>query len=142
MKNNLVAGAVGFLFALGLGISGMLQPAKVLAFLDIFGAWDPSLLFVMAGAIGLHAPLYRLARGRATPVFSPEWHVPTSREITGALVVGSFLFGVGWGLAGFCPGPALVSLFVLQREPVYFFLGLLLGMISFRVLNARFPLRR
>lgn len=142
MKNSWVAGSVGFLFALGLGISGMTQPAKVIGFLDIFGSWDPSLAFVMIGAIGVHFFTYRLIRRRKQPIFSHQWHVPENRKITPSLAVGSTLFGIGWGLAGYCPGPALVSLATGQLR-IYLFVGaMIVGMGLFRVLDARFKFKR
>ena len=105
-----VATIAGVLFALGLVISGMTTPAKITAFLDIGGAWDPTLAFVMAAAIGVHAPLARVARGRRAPLFDTAFHWPTLRTIDPALAAGAVIFGVGWGLSGYCPGPALVSL--------------------------------
>lgn len=117
-----IALVAGVLFALGLVISGMTTPAKITAFLDVGGAWDPSLAFVMAAAIGVHAPLVRLARGRRTPLFDSAFHWPTLRGIDPALVGGAVIFGVGWGLSGYCPGPALVSLGT-GTLPVLVFVG-------------------
>ena len=105
----LPAVAVGALFALGLAISGMADPARVRGFLDLFGDWDPTLAFVMAGAIGVYAPLRLLAKRRTHPVLATQFHEPTRRQIDPKLVGGAALFGVGWGLSGYCPGPALVS---------------------------------
>lgn len=137
-----IAFLAGLLFALGLGISGMTSPAKVLAFLNLRGAWDPSLLFVMAGAILVYGVGYRLARKRKGPVLDKSWHVPTSREITPALITGSALFGLGWGLAGYCPGPALVSLATGSLRPVAFVAAMLLGMGLFGRINRARPIRR
>jgi len=123
---------IGFLFSLGLGIAGMLQPAKIISFLDIFGSWDPSLLFVMIGAIGIHAPLYYLIRKRKSPIFSIQWHVPNSKEITPQLIIGSILFGIGWGLAGYCPGPALVSLGSFQSNALIFVSTMIITMILYQ----------
>ena len=101
----------GLLFGLGLILSGMANPAKVLNFLDVAGTWDPSLAFVMAGAIGIAAPGFWLVRRRAAPLADAAFHVPPAdAPITRSLVIGAAVFGIGWGLAGFCPGPALVSL--------------------------------
>ena len=101
----------GLLFGLGLILSGMADPAKVLNFLDIAGTWDPSLAFVMAGAIGVAAPGFWLVRRRATPLADPAFHVPPAdAPVDRKLLIGASVFGIGWGLAGFCPGPALVSL--------------------------------
>lgn len=105
----LPAVAVGALFAVGLAISGMADPARVRGFLDLFGSWDPTLAFVMAGAIGVYAPLRLLARRRTHPLLATQFHEPTKRQIDPKLVGGAAIFGVGWGLAGYCPGPALVS---------------------------------
>lgn len=101
--------ATGLLFAIGLGLGGMTKPAKVVAFLDVTGRWDPSLMFVMAGALAVHAVVWRLVRGRAAPRFSAKWFVPTRRELDAKLIGGAAVFGVGWGLGGYCPGPGLVA---------------------------------
>lgn len=101
----------GLLFGVGLILSGMIDPAKVQNFLDIAGAWDPSLAFVMAGAIGVAAPGFWLVRKRAAPVADTHFHVPPAdAPIDRRLLIGAGVFGIGWGLAGFCPGPALASL--------------------------------
>ena len=132
-RHAFAAFAVGFIFAIGLGISGMTQPAKVVGFLDFFGSWDPSLIFVMGGSVIVHFITYRLIRKRNSPLFSPHWHVPTKKEITPALVGGSILFGVGWGLAGYCPGPAMTSLASFDSR-VFVFVGtMLLGMYLFKI---------
>lgn len=107
---SLAALVVGVLFGLGLAISGMLNPAKVFGFLDITGAWDPTLAVVMAAGLGVNAIAYRLTMRRSTPVLAPAFQVPTRTDIDARLVVGSAIFGVGWGIAGICPGPALASL--------------------------------
>lgn len=137
MKEALVAFGCGALFAVGLGVSGMTQPGKVTAFLDFAGAWDPSLLFVMAGAVLVYALGYRLVTKRPKPLFAEAFHLPTRRSIDRPLVVGSALFGVGWGLAGFCPGPALTSLASLRLEPVLFVLSMLAGMAIFEAKAAK-----
>lgn len=120
----------------------MTKPAKVVAFLDLFGEWDPSLMLVMAGAVGVHFLTYRLIRKRKTPWFSGEWHVPTKKEITPSLIVGSLLFGIGWGLGGFCPGPALVSLASFEVRPLIFVVAMIVGMYLFRVADSRFHFRK
>jgi uncharacterized membrane protein YedE/YeeE len=101
--------ATGVLFAVGLGISGMTEPAKVVGFLDFTGAWDPSLAFVMLGAVGVHLFLFRLITGRAAPLFAPRFAIPTRGSIDTALLAGAAIFGLGWGLGGYCPAPAIVS---------------------------------
>ena len=116
----------GLLFALGLGISGMTQPAKVLAFLDVTGKWDPSLAFVMVGAIGTYAVLSRLTQRRARPLFEPSFAAFSSKDIDGRLLGGAALFGAGWGLVGYCPGPAIVSLATGQTASLVF-VGTMVG---------------
>ena len=142
MKNNITAAIVGSIFALGLGIAGMTDPQKVLSFLDIFGGWDPSLAFVMGGAISIHFLFYRLAKNWTNPVFSKEWHIPKNQKLSRSLVLGALIFGIGWGLAGFCPGPGLASIATLEARPLVFVAGMLLGMLGFRVLDRKFGLRR
>ncbi len=104
-----VPAIAGVIFAIGLGVSGMTDPGKVIAFLDVAGAWDPSLAFVMAGAIGVHFVFARRALVRPVTLSGAPIALPTKVGIDGRLLLGSALFGVGWGAAGFCPGPALVS---------------------------------
>jgi uncharacterized membrane protein YedE/YeeE len=105
-----IAFAAGLLFGLGLSLGGMTQPAVVLGFLDIFGAWDPRLVFVMAGAVLTTAIGYRLVLRRSRPLLAERFQWPTSRRIDARLIGGAALFGIGWGTAGYCPGPALASL--------------------------------
>lgn len=142
MKNKITAAVVGFLFALGLGLSGMTDPQKVLSFLDIFGDWDPSLAFVMAGAISIHFLFYRLVRTWKAPVFSTEWHLPKNQKISRSLIFGALIFGIGWGLAGYCPGPGLTSVATLETRPLLFVGGMFLGMIAFNIYNRKFGLRK
>ncbi len=142
MKNSLSAWLVGFIFALGLGLSRMTQPQKVIGFLDIFGAWDPSLAFVMIGSILVHFISYKFILKRPVPLFSSAWHVPTSKEITPSLVVGSITFGIGWGLGGYCPGPAITSLASLQLRPIVFIISMLVGMFLFKMVDAKMKLKR
>lgn len=122
---------VGLIFALGLGIGGMTQPGRVVGFLDIFGNWNPSLLFVMVGALIVHMSLYSLIRKRKTPVFASEFKIPTRTEIDRSLILGSVLFGLGWGLVGYCPAPAMTSIASLKLAPVIFVLSMLSGMVLF-----------
>ena len=102
--------ALGLIFALGLAISGMTQPLKVLGFLDVFGAWDATLAFVMGGAVAVSFAAYRLVRRWPRPLLATAFDIPKRRAIDGPLLAGAALFGVGWGLVGFCPGPAIVGL--------------------------------
>lgn len=137
MKNHLSVWLVGFIFAFGLGISGMTQPQKVIGFLDVLGNWDPSLLFVMVGAIFVHAVSYRLIKKRRSPLFSTEWRIPKNTDITPNLMFGSLIFGIGWGLAGYCPGPAVTSLASFQVQPALFVLGMIGGMFVFTIISRR-----
>ena len=107
---QLTAFIAGLLFAAGLGLGGMTQPAKVFGFLDIAGSWDPSLAFVMLGAIAVHATAVRRILRRPAPLFAVRFALPTRRDIDARLVVGAALFGAGWGLVGYCPGPAVAAL--------------------------------
>lgn len=131
--------ASGVLFALGLGISGMTNPAKIIAFLDITGKWDPSLALVMVGAIGAYSLLYRVVRRNEAPLFAEAFSVPDRRDIDARLVAGATLFGVGWGLGGFCPGPSIVAL--LSGAPIVFVfvVSMLLGMAVFEAIDSREP---
>jgi len=126
VKGALLAAAAGALFALGLVIGGMTIPAKVTGFLDVGGAWDPQLAFVMAAAIAVYAPALRWIRGRR-PLAAAGFHWPTARAIDARLVGGAALFGIGWGLAGYCPGPALASLAGGGVPVLIFVAALILG---------------
>lgn len=137
MKNSIASFVVGFIFAIGLGISGMTQPQKVVGFLNLFGGWDPSLIFVMGGAIGVHFITYKLIRRRPSPLLGTNWQVPTKTEITPALVTGAVLFGIGWGLGGFCPGPAMTSLMSFESRPVVFVVSMLAGMLIFKAVDKK-----
>ena len=107
---NMVALLIGVLFGVGLVLSGMTQPVKVLGFLDWFGAWDPSLLFVMGGAVMVYGIAYRLVLRRKQPLLADAFVLPAHTGIDAKLIGGAALFGVGWGLGGYCPGPSIVSL--------------------------------
>jgi uncharacterized protein len=121
----------GLVFGAGLLISGMTQPEKVLGFLDIFGAWDATLAFVMAGAVAVAAIGFTLARRRGAPVLAPRYFWPERNDIDAPLVIGAILFGIGWGLVGICPGPALVNLAGLSRPILVFVAAMALGMLAY-----------
>lgn len=127
----------GLLFGLGLMLSGMADPAKVLGFLDLAGIWDPSLAFVMAGAIGVGMFAFALARRRKLSLLGLPMQLPAAAGITPRLLAGSALFGIGWGTAGFCPGPALVALGMGEGKAIAFVLAMLAGMLVFEWLEAR-----
>jgi uncharacterized membrane protein YedE/YeeE len=136
----LVGGLVtGLVFGLGLVVSGMSQPAKVLGFLDILGKWDPTLIFVMAAALVVAAPGFYFARRIGEPVIAEKFHWPTRGEIDRSLVAGSALFGVGWGLVGLCPGPAITNLATLMPQVVAFVAAMGAGMIAIDWLRRRAP---
>ncbi len=127
MKAHLVSFLAGLLFGAGLIISDMTNPAKVLAFLDLFGAWDPSLAFVMLGAIAVTAIGYRVLFKRASPLLADAFQTPTNRTIDTPLAIGSALFGVGWGLAGLCPGPALTAISFGGGQAALFVIAMFAG---------------
>jgi uncharacterized protein len=126
-KRTLVAYAVGLLFGVGLIVGGMTQPAKVVGFLDFFGDWDPSLMFVMGGAVAVFMPLFRLVVRRTAPVCAASFGVPSRSDVDGPLLLGAALFGAGWGLGGLCPGPAFTSLGSLAPNALIFSVAMLAG---------------
>jgi uncharacterized membrane protein YedE/YeeE len=132
---------IGLIFGLGLVLSGMSDPAKVLNFLDLgaigTGGWDPSLAFVMAGAVAVTFAGYKWALKRPGPLFGEKFHVPTSRELDARIVAGPAIFGVGWGLVGFCPGPALTALGFGTRAAAIFVVTMIAGMLLARWLANR-----
>jgi uncharacterized protein len=128
--------AAGLLFGLGLALSGMLDPARVRGFLDIGGAWDPSLVFVLGGAVSVSALGYAISRRLRRPALAETFDLPTSRRIDAPLVVGAALFGIGWGLSGFCPGPAVAALSTGAGPVLVFVTAMLLGM-AVHALRAR-----
>jgi len=127
----------GLAFGLGLILSGMANPAKVLAFLDLAGSWDPSLALVMVGAITIGLAAFFVARNRAISFLGAEMRLPTARHIDRRLVLGSLVFGVGWGIAGFCPGPGLVALGMGEAKAAVFVAAMLLGMGMFELAERR-----
>jgi uncharacterized membrane protein YedE/YeeE len=129
----------GLIFGSGLMISGMTQPAKVLGFLDAFGRWNPTLALVMAGALATSGVGYMLARRHSRPLFAPQYLWPTRTDIDRPLVVGSVLFGIGWGLAGLCPGPALENLATLSPRIIVFVIAMIAGMSAQDVWQRRAP---
>lgn len=134
---RLSAFIAGLLFGLGLLLAGMADPAKVLAFLDLAGDWDPSLALVMAGAIGAAALPLNLAQRRTKALFGGAMQLPTRRDLDARLVGGSLLFGVGWGIAGICPGPALAILLTGHWQALLFVAAMLAGMLIFTALEGR-----
>ncbi|MCB0341776.1 MAG: YeeE/YedE family protein [Pseudobdellovibrionaceae bacterium] len=133
MRVLITSFTVGLLFALGLGIAGMTRPDKIQSFLDLAGDWDPSLIFVMVGAVGVHFFVYRLARKKSSPLFATSFNIPSRRDITWRLVIGAAIFGVGWGLGGFCPGPGLVSVPTGAASTLTFIVAMVGGFLTFRL---------
>ena len=139
MQHRISEFAVGLLFGIGLILSGMTDPGKVTGFLDLFGQWDPSLALVMGGAIMVGVFAFAIAKKRTTTFLGGALHLPKSTDIDRRLVVGGLVFGAGWGLAGFCPGPALVSLGAGQPKAAVFVVAMLAGMYGFELLERRAP---
>ncbi|WP_300650985.1 YeeE/YedE family protein [Hydrogenophaga sp.] len=131
--NRITEFFVGLLFGLGLLLSGMTDPAKVLGFLDLFGTWDPSLAFVMGGAIAVGFFAFALARKRTTNFLGGALHLPKATQIDQRLVLGGLTFGAGWGLAGFCPGPGIVSMASGEVKAAVFVAAMLVGMVLYEV---------
>ena len=131
----LMALMIGILFGLGLILSGMSDPSKVLGFLDLAGNWDPSLAFVMGGAVVVGSLMFPFVTKRPKSILGDAMRLPTATQIDLRLVLGGLTFGVGWGLAGYCPGPALVSLAQGGIKPILFFIAMLLGMAVFELLE-------
>ncbi|HTQ25630.1 MAG TPA: DUF6691 family protein [Candidatus Binataceae bacterium] len=128
MKSLVTSFISGVVFALGLGISGMTRPVKVIGFLDFFGAWDASLAFVIVGAIAVYFVAYRFSRTMPSPLLAPDFSLPKRSDIDAKLVLGAAVFGMGWGLSGFCPGPALTSLASGAPAVAIFVAAMALGM--------------
>ena len=125
----------GIIFGIGLSISNMINPEKVLGFLNLFDQWDPSLIFVMMGAIIVSAPVFFLFKNKNKPLFADNFTFPTLKSIDKNLIMGSGMFGVGWGMVGFCPGPAISSLALLNTYSVYFVLSMLGGFLLTKLIN-------
>jgi uncharacterized membrane protein YedE/YeeE len=136
-RERLSALVVGLLFGLGLMLAGMTDPGKVIGFLDLAGNWDPSLAFVMGGAIAVGLGAFALARRRTVAFLGGAMHLPTARDIDKRLLLGSLLFGIGWGLGGFCPGPALVSLATGNAKAIVFVVAMLAGMALVDLIESR-----
>ena len=125
--NKLVSLFCGIIFGIGLVISQMINPAKVLGFLNLFGEWDPSLAFVMIGALIIYSPLFHLFKNKEKPIFSSSFSISNKKEIDKKLIIGSILFGAGWGLVGLCPGPAISSIALLNMSSIIFVIAMFFG---------------
>lgn len=137
MQKTLIALLAGILFGLGISMSGMANPAKVVNFFDIFGTWDPSLVFVMGGAVVVAFVGYRLVFRMPKPLMESTFHVPTNRTIDRKLLGGSAIFGIGWGIAGFCPGGALPVIGTLDADVLIFMGALLIGVLGTTTISAQ-----
>ena len=133
MKRTIVAFVCGLVFGAGLVVSQMSNPAKVIGFLDITGNWDPSLALVMAAAVVVFGVLYRLAMRQGTPLLAPRFTLPEKNSLDAPLMVGALIFGVGWGLGGFCPGPAIVSAAFGGARVWAFVAAMTAGMLVYRI---------
>jgi uncharacterized membrane protein YedE/YeeE len=129
----------GLVFGIGLSVSGMTNPAKVLGFLDVFGAWDPTLAFVMGGALVVSASGYAVVRRRDGSWFGDSFAIPTGRDLDRSLLGGATLFGVGWGLVGLCPGPALANLSRGSLDTLLFVVAMVTGVVGYRILTRERP---
>ena len=137
----IAASFCGLIFGTGLIVSGMAQPAKVLNFLDLFGNWDPSLAFVMAAALAVTGAGNWIARSRTQPLVATQFYLPGNSAISANLLFGSILFGIGWGLSGLCPGPALVNLASLSPQLIVFVIAMAAGIILHDIWSARRAMR-
>jgi hypothetical protein len=137
MARILASFGCGLVFGIGLLISGMTEPSKVLGFLDLFGAWDATLAFVMAGAVAVASAGFALARNQSAPLLASSFAWPSRRNIDAPLLIGSAVFGIGWGLSGICPGPALVNLAGLSPPIIVFVAAMMVGMISYEFWQRR-----
>ena len=125
--NKLISLTSGIIFGIGLVVSQMINPEKVLGFLDLFGNWDPSLAFVMMGALIVSSPLFHLIKNKDKPLFAEKFNYSNNKEINNKLVIGSALFGAGWGLGGLCPGPAISSIALLNINSIIFVASMFIG---------------
>jgi hypothetical protein len=134
---NLASLVAGIVFGFGLALSGMTHPEKVLGFLDVAGRWDPALIFVLGGAVGVTVVAFRFVLRRTSPLLASRFHLPQATKIDWRLVGGAILFGIGWGISGYCPGPAIALLAAPNWELAVFLPAVLLGTLLNRVVFAR-----
>jgi uncharacterized protein len=132
---SIAALASGALFGIGLAMSGMTDPRRVLGFLDVFGDFDPTLLFVLGGAVVTATFMFRFVLRRGSPLLADAFHLSNLRRIDARLLGGAAIFGVGWGIAGYCPGPALAGLGIASREALWFVPAMIIGMLLHRIVN-------
>jgi hypothetical protein len=138
-QQTFVALASGLLFGLGLGFSQMIDPEKVIGFLDLAGNWDPTLAFVMGGAVLVTVISFRFILKRPTPILNGKFYVPTRKDIDKPLLIGSALFGIGWGIGGYCPGPAVTALMLGSLNPLLFVVAMVAGSLTYKWVSTRKP---
>ncbi len=141
MLRNIASLACGIIFGAGLGISQMTNPDKVLDFFDVFGAWDPSLAFVMGGAVAVTAVAFRFVLKRPNPLLAETFSLPTKADIDARLIAGAAVYGVGWGLTGFCVGPAVAALAFADARVLIFLAALVVGILLSRLIDTGLPWR-
>ena len=135
MKQNLIALLSGLLFGFGLSLSQMIDRERVLGFLDVKGDWDPTLLFVLGGAVGVTVITFRFVLVLSQPIFAGKFYLPTRKDIDLPLVLGAAIFGIGWGIAGYCPGPSITALILGIWNPVLFLIAFIVGSFSYQILS-------
>jgi hypothetical protein len=137
MKQNLMAIVAGIVFGLGLGLSQMIDRDRVLGFLDVAGTWDPTLLFVLGGAVTVTVIAFRFVLRQPHPWFANKFYLPTRKDIDRPLILGAAIFGVGWGIAGYCPGPGIVALVLGVWNPVLFVIAMVIGSLTYQAYHRR-----
>jgi hypothetical protein len=139
-KQNGVALVAGVLFGLGLGLSQMIDRDLVLGFLDVAGLWDPTLLFVLGGAVGVTLVTFQVVLRRSRPLWAESFSLPSKQQIDRPLLLGAALFGVGWGIAGYCPGPAITALVLVRWYPIVFVMAMVAGFLAYGWISSRFKI--
>ena len=142
MKEKLMALLAGLLFGLGLGLSQMIDRDRVLGFLDVSGVWDPTLLFVLGGAVTVTVIAFRFILRCSHPIFANQFHLPTKKDIDKPLIIGAAIFGVGWGIAGYCPGPGITALVLGIWNPVLFLIAFIAGSLAYKSLSGKWIFRK
>ena len=132
MKEKLTILLSGLLFGLGLGFSQMIDRDRVLGFLDVTGAWDPTLLFVLGGAVTVTVIAFRFVLRLSQPILANDFHLPTKKDIDKPLVIGAVIFGIGWGIAGYCPGPGITALVLGIWNPILFMIAFIVGSLAYK----------
>ncbi|MBE9224367.1 YeeE/YedE family protein [Phormidium sp. LEGE 05292] len=132
MKEQLTILLSGLLFGLGLGLSQMIDRDRVLGFLDVTGVWDPTLLFVLGGAVTVTVIAFRFILSRSQPILANDFHLPTKKDIDKPLIIGAIIFGIGWGIAGYCPGPGITALVLGIWNPILFMIAFIVGSLAYK----------